>query len=152
LVQGCVHDLQEGVVAGEVVADAEEAGQGIGPLEGEADEAGIIVNVEALGAGARGGAGDDHALQAAKGDADDEDLVVEGSVDGALVEAGEVVGVEGAGVRAVGEAVAVAVGAPTLSGVWAEQRGGSEPRMDQARQSGTEQGVLSGFPGMVSSQ
>jgi hypothetical protein len=107
-VQGGIHDVHEGVVVGEVVADAEEPGEGVGALEGEADEAGVVVGIEALRARAGGGAGDDHALQATKGDADDEDLLIEGGADSALVQAGEVVGVEGAGVETVGEAVTVA--------------------------------------------
>jgi hypothetical protein len=110
LLQDLFEEVEDAVLvfAAQVVAGAEQPGDGAGALEGEADVAGIVDGVEGLGIGTGGGASEEHAQQSAEGDAGDGNLGVEGGIGGIVAEPGQFLGVEDLGVESVDEAVLVA--------------------------------------------
>jgi hypothetical protein len=108
-VAAAVYGAPGQVVAGaEGLLDGEEAGDGAGALESEADEADEGVGGKGLAAFAENDAAVEHGQGPAQGEAGDEDLGIEVVHLGALIEVAGVLGVEGAAVEAVPEAVLVA--------------------------------------------
>jgi hypothetical protein len=101
-------EFVQAVAFREVLAGTNEAGQGVDALKGEADKAGIVLDIERLRVGIWGPTGEDHALQAAEGDAENENFVIKDVFKDVLVKFFEVVGRQGGGVEAVGEGVPIA--------------------------------------------